>query len=156
LRRREGRARDLLKNWHEVETKIRNAEKVALFLDFDGTLAPIAATPDEAAIPRATRRELGRVLRNSRVHVTLISGRRREDLVHRARLDGPIYLGLYGWERGSGQRAPVSADGAIRRAHDLLQLALDGIPGVWLENKSLSLAVHFMDASARDRRWWQN
>jgi trehalose 6-phosphate phosphatase len=151
--RARGRApRDLLKNWNEVETKIRNAPKIALFLDFDGTLAPIAPRPEDAEIPAVTRRQLRRVLRSSRVHVTLISGRRRPDLIKRAGIEGPIFLGLYGWEREAGQSGSGAAERTIERAYKLLLPELETVSGVWIENKSLSLAIHFKDASMSDRR----
>lgn len=135
-----------------METKIRKAAKIALFLDFDGTLAPIAALPADAEIPAETRRELRRVLRNSRVHVTLISGRRRADLIERTGIEGPAFLGLYGWEREPEQRGPGAAERAVERAYELLLPALEASAGVWIENKSLSLAIHFKDAQMRDRR----
>jgi len=31
--------RPLLERWHEVAARLQSAERIALFLDFDGTLA---------------------------------------------------------------------------------------------------------------------
>lgn len=149
---RKRRARDLRKHWSEVEARIQNAERIALFLDFDGTLAPIVGKPQDAAIPSATQRELSKILSQARFHVTLISGRRRGDLMKRAAMDGPTYLGLYGWERDAAQRAPGEMEEIVRRASELIKPALQGIRNVWIEDKSLSLAIHFLSASPAEKR----
>ncbi len=94
----------LLKHWEEVAARIRKARRVALFLDFDGTLAPVVPMPRDAQIPAATKIILRRLLRNPNVALTVISGRRRKDLMQRAAVAGLRYLGLYGWERSDRQR----------------------------------------------------
>lgn len=54
---------------------ISNAEKLAILLDYDGTLAPIAPHPDMAIIPNETKRVLERLSNCPDVYVALISGK---------------------------------------------------------------------------------
>ena len=50
-------------------------DRLALLLDYDGTLAPIATRPDLAVLPDATRAVLQRLCRRRDVDVAVISGR---------------------------------------------------------------------------------
>src|SRR3954470_21896828 len=51
-----------LERWDEIATRLEG-RRPALFLDYDGTLSPIAPRPELAALPAAIREELGRVAR---------------------------------------------------------------------------------------------
>ena len=48
-------------------------------LDIDGTLAPIAPTPEAAAVPPSTRRTLERLARAHDVHLAFVTGRGAND-----------------------------------------------------------------------------
>ena len=48
---------------------------LALLLDYDGTLAPIAKHPDLAVIPAETKSVLERLANRPDVHISIISGR---------------------------------------------------------------------------------
>jgi trehalose 6-phosphate phosphatase len=50
-----------------------------VLLDIDGTLAPIASTPEGAVVPAATRDALVRLVSRARVHVALVTGRAAAD-----------------------------------------------------------------------------
>lgn len=49
--------------------------RVVLFLDYDGTLVPIEATPERATIPAQTKRELQRLARYPWLDTIIVSGR---------------------------------------------------------------------------------
>jgi trehalose 6-phosphate synthase/phosphatase len=67
-------------SYEEIDTYLNHhlgdAEKVALLLDYDGTLAPIAAHPDMAVLPHETRRTLERLSNLPDVFIAVISGRK--------------------------------------------------------------------------------
>jgi trehalose-phosphatase len=142
----------LLKHWEEVAARIRKARRVALFLDFDGTLAPVVPMPHDARIPAATKITLRRLLRNPNVALTVISGRRRRDLMQRAAVAGLRYLGLYGWERSNRQRGSRVVKRALQQMLPDLERDLAHLCGVWLENKNMSISIHFRGASAANRQ----
>lgn len=54
---------------------IGNTHKLALLLDYDGTLAPIAPHPDLATIPVETKNVLQRLSNVSDVYISVVSGR---------------------------------------------------------------------------------
>jgi trehalose 6-phosphate phosphatase len=122
---------------------------VALFLDVDGTLLDIGPSPSEVQVPR----ELVTVLESARAGldgaVALISGRPIADL---DRLFAPLRIaaaGQHGIElrlapEGAVDAMPASPpDAGLRRA--VRELAASH-PGVRVEDKGRSLAVHYRDA----------
>lgn len=54
---------------------IGNTGTLALLLDYDGTLAPLALRPDLATLPLETKRVLERLANMSGVYISIISGR---------------------------------------------------------------------------------
>jgi trehalose 6-phosphate phosphatase len=111
-------------------------------LDFDGTLAPIVSEPTRAAMRRSTRgllRDLARVL-----PCAVISGRSRADL--RRRLGALRVAEVIGNHGIEPSRAAARAARDVRHWHPLLVRELAGIAGVAIENKRLSLAVHYRKA----------
>ena len=137
---------NLLSHWDSVAPRLRESDRVALFLDFDGTLVPIAPRPDQVRLDPATRRLLGRLASRPRVRVTVISGRRRHELLEHIGVRNVRYLGLYGWERDRRSVLSRRAQLALGRAHDILRDNLSAFPGVWVEDKASSLSVHFSAA----------
>jgi trehalose 6-phosphate phosphatase len=122
-----------------------------IFLDFDGTLAPIVTVPDEArplaGIPSALDRLALRYRR-----VAVISGRPLAYLAeHVGEGSGPVELvGLYGLERRVG-RGPALADAEARQ----WQATVDAVaataqaaapPGLRVERKGLAVTLHFREA----------
>lgn len=54
---------------------IGDTNKLALLLDYDGTLAPLAPRPDLAILPAETKNVLERLSNMSEVYISIISGR---------------------------------------------------------------------------------
>lgn len=52
--------RYLFQFWDEVWEQVKKAKQLALFLDYDGTLTPIAAKPSMAQLLPRTRGDTGR------------------------------------------------------------------------------------------------
>jgi trehalose 6-phosphate phosphatase len=71
--------------------------RAALLLDVDGTLAPIVARPEDAAVPPATREELER-LNGRYALVACVSGRPAEDAARVVGVPGLRYVGEHGLE----------------------------------------------------------
>src|SRR3989304_8849681 len=79
-----------------------------LFSDLDGTLAPIAISPQAAQLsPRG--RQFLTALREALPLLVLISGRRVANLVKKVDVPGLVYIGNHGLEHWEdGQTAGVS------------------------------------------------
>ncbi len=126
------------------------AGRLALFLDFDGTLAPIAAHPRLARLDAGLRRILGELA--ARIPVAVVSGRAAQDLRRLVGLDTLYLAGSHGFEiLGPGglihdEGAPFAA--ALDAAERDLEAAVADLPGVWVERKPYAIAVHYRDAPA--------
>lgn len=121
--------------------------RTVLALDFDGTLAPIVADRDGAAMRPLTRRLLRKVARA--YPCVVLSGRSRADVARRVKgVPFVDVIGNHGMERG---RAPASTLRRVRRWIRLLQGRLGPMQGVAIEDKGLSLAVHYRASRQKKR-----
>jgi trehalose 6-phosphate phosphatase len=118
----------------------------AYFLDVDGTLIDLADTPDAVHIDAALLELIARLHRASGGAVALISGRAIADLQkHLGKLRVPL-AGQHGLERRDAagrlwsHAAPTAAQLAIKAA---LAPVLARHPGLLLEDKGLTLALHY-------------
>jgi trehalose 6-phosphate phosphatase len=111
-------------------------------LDFDGTLAPIVPDPDRAALRPATRALVERLARA--YPCAVISGRARADVARRLRgIPLAAIVGNHGLE---AERSPRRRSALVARWRRTLEERLLGLPGVLVEPKGLSLAVHYRHA----------
>ena len=120
---------------------------LALFLDFDGTLAPIVDDPAVAAMPDATRDALRRCAARGDTDVAIVSGRALEDVRARVDLETVAYAGNHGLEiRGPEFDDFLHAD--VRHFEDRVRelgATLERIraPGASVEVKGASLTYHY-------------
>jgi len=118
----------------------------ALFLDFDGTLAPIAPRPDAVRVDAEGRRLIRTLSRLA--PVVIISGRAVEDLRARVGVKHLVYVGNHGLEiEGAGRGYRMRGTGRWRRRLKeilrRLRAELGAIPGVLIEDKRLTVGVHY-------------
>ena len=138
----------LLNVWPSVSVMIRDASRVLLVSDFDGTLAPIVDRPDQAALPPETKETLRQLGRRDKYLLGIVSGRSLDDVSSRIGIPGLIYAGNHGLEiKGPGMDFVHPGAGAFRQTLqdvDLhLRQGLDEMPGVIIEQKGLTLSVHY-------------
>lgn len=139
--------RYLLDDLDKIKDKLRGRE-LLLFLDYDGTLSPIVATPDKAVLPAGMRSALKGLIGQPHCGVALISGRGLDNLKKKVGLKGIIYSGNHGLEIEGPQlkyKAAVSPlyMKAISRIKDSLTAKLSKIKGAIIEDKGLSLSLHY-------------
>jgi trehalose 6-phosphate phosphatase len=114
-------------------------EATALLFDVDGTLAPIAPTPELARVPGGTKVELAR-LAGAYLLVACISGRPGAEAAAMVGVKGIRYVGNHGLELD--ERAPELA-GRIASFRDAV-----GLPA---EDKGLSLSYHYRGAEDEEK-----
>jgi trehalose-phosphatase len=129
----------------ELDRLRADPRHVGLFLDFDGTLAPIARDPDAATLEDETRHALG-VLAGRFGAVAVVSGRSLDDLAPRVGVGGVWLAGSHGAaiQAPGGERtlAPIAPDLA-ERLSEVAARAQPLPPAVRVETKPASVAFHY-------------
>jgi trehalose 6-phosphate phosphatase len=122
----------------------------AILTDFDGTLSPIVAEPDEAEALPAAAGVLARLARHFSA-VAVVSGRPVAFLAQRLAAAGPSVrlFGVYGLESMEGGRIVVApeAEPWVAPAAAVVAAARRQAPaGVGVEAKGAALAIHWRRA----------
>lgn len=122
---------------------------LAVLLDIDGTLAPIAPTPDAAIVPPETRDAVRRLVHLPGVHVVMVSGRSVADALRMIRVEGAWIVGNHGLEfrAASGEISAIDEarayEDAIAAASSALAPLARSAPGALVENKRWTLSLHY-------------
>ena len=138
----------LFEDWKNIQDRVRVAENLFLFLDFDGTLTPILSRPELAICPPEIKRVLEELRDLPKVHLTIISGRSLEDLRKKVGVSDIIYVGNHGLEiekPDGGHKKVVSSARArdLKRITQNVRNSLKEVPGIFLEEKGPILSVHY-------------
>lgn len=127
--------------------RLLHGRRAALFLDYDGTLTPIVATPEEAVLGAPMRALLEKLA--TRCPVAIISGRDLRDVRALVGLPRLSYAGSHGFEISGPEGEPIEHQqgaehlAALEQAEADLRRRLQTIPRARLERKRFSLAVHY-------------
>jgi trehalose 6-phosphate phosphatase len=131
-----------------VKERLAQAERLWLFLDYDGTLSGFAPTPEHVHPDPALVDLIGRLARHPRFRVAVVSGRRLSHVQELIPVPGVLLAGTYGIELQMPEGERID-----RLDHDRLRPTLDalkphwaaliaGRQGFFLEDKGLALALH--------------
>lgn len=144
--------RHLFQSWSHVARRLRAGRPIALFLDFDGTLTPLRPRPEDVWLDEATRSTLSQLTRSPRFRVWVVSGRRQADIRDRVRVPGIRYLGLHGWEGRAGNCVPEDTRQIVSCARSWIGSLLLSTPGIWIEDKDVTFAIHYRSVSDKGVR----
>ncbi|KAK6925958.1 Trehalose-phosphatase [Dillenia turbinata] len=148
-------------------------KRIAIFLDYDGTLSPIVADPDQAFMPEKMRSAVNDVA--SRFPTAIISGRSLDKLYEFVRLTNVCYAGSHGMDIMAPTRLKTSYNTkyqtkaidikgdevvlfqpaqeflpAIQEVLRELEEETKLIPGVIIENNKFCISVHFRQVQEED------
>lgn len=148
-------AEHLLTAWPDVVRAVTPSTRLALFIDFDGTLAPIQRSPKTVRPSAGVRRALSALVDHGHL-VGIVSGRTLRDVEARVGVRRAWYVGDQGFllktpDAHTVLLARPSQQARIARAARALRQSLNGAPGVWIEEKIATLTVHYRGASAPSR-----
>jgi trehalose 6-phosphate phosphatase len=118
---------------------------VLLAFDYDGTLSPLVRKPTQATMRRVTRRWLREACRL--YPCVVISGRARPDV--RGRLHGVAIGRVVGNHGAEPMPGGAILRRRVRRWLPVLRARLYGRQGVVIEDKGLSVALHYRQARRR-------
>lgn len=126
-----------------------------LFLDYDGTLTPIVKRPGMAQLSAPRRSLLKRLARSPHFAVAIVSGRMLPDVKKKVGIKGFYYVGNHGFEI-AGPKLKFThpkartAKPILRRIKNGLLRRLKGIKGVIIEDKVLTMSLHYRLVRQRD------
>ncbi len=131
-----------------IRASLTAAPRLQLFLDYDGTLADFAPTPENPTPDAAVVRLLARLVAAPHIRVALISGRRLDHLEQLIPVPGALLAGAYGIELrlADGRRIARLEYDRVRPPLAALKPQWAGLvagrTGFFLEDKGWSLALH--------------
>ncbi len=136
-----------------IKARIREAERLRLFLDYDGTLADFAPTPDHVEPDPEVIALLTRLAEHPGIRVSVISGRRLSHVRKLLPVPEVLLAGTYGIELQLPDGEEVK-----RVRHDRIRPVLENIKPRWerliahrdgffLEDKGRALAIHARHAA---------
>ncbi|MGD8598942.1 MAG: trehalose-phosphatase, partial [Anaerolineae bacterium] len=124
-----------------VAARLAEFERLRLFLDYDGTLADFAPTPEHVEPDPELLELLSQLAQRPYLRVAVVSGRRLKHIQQLVPTPGILLAGTYGIELQlpDGERLDRLDYGAIRPILDALKpqwaALLDGRDGFFLEDK---------------------
>jgi trehalose 6-phosphate phosphatase len=132
----------------ELNQWVSEAERLWLFLDYDGTLVEFSRTPDVIQPNPQVVAVLKRLAQLSRLRLAIISGRRLTDLQALLPVQGIFMAGTYGVELLTPHGERIQREDYTRIRPYLEQLKphwqeiIAGRKGYYLEDKGWALALH--------------
>ena len=148
--------RRLLEVEADVVRRIARAGSVFCLIDYDGTLAPLASTPNAAVPPPGTAALLEALATLPATEVALVTGRTVDNVRRFIDVPGIYYVGIHGLEiRFPNGVVEMSERVALLRSvlpsikQQIMQV-LGNRPGILIEDKGLALACHYRLASRSD------
>ena len=137
----------LFDEWGKIKKSLAG-KNIFLFLDYDGTLASIADHPSKAFLSAEIKKSLNKIILNPGFKVAVISGRSLPDIKSRVGIKEIIYSGNHGLEIESPEFKYRNEIGysykiLLGKIKEEMGHALADFKGVYIEDKKLSLTVHY-------------
>jgi len=126
-----------------IVTRLAHERTLCAF-DFDGTLSSIADHPDQAVMRPRTEHLLNRL---ALIYPCLIvSGRARADVL--SKLSGVHIAHVIG-NHGAETESSRGSHRRVDRWKTALELEIGPVPGLWVEDKGVSLAIHYRQSTRK-------
>lgn len=131
-----------------------NSRELFLFLDYDGTLAPIVSNPNNAVMSDRTRDVILKL--SKKIKVALVSGRDRADVENKVGLSNLIYAGSHGFDIKGPENLFMETPGGdevlffLDQAEQNLKQVLKEVEGAIVERKKYAIAVHFRNVEEQN------
>ncbi|KAH8321197.1 hypothetical protein KR059_001758 [Drosophila kikkawai] len=150
----EKRVAPVINNLEDFEQNLpgylNTSNKVAVLLDYDGTLAPIADNPAKTKMPVELEAILRKIAKHPEVFLAVISGRVLKDVQKQVNIDGITYAGNHGLEieYPDGSRHDYELPTEIQKNYtNMVNELKEKVEknGAWVEDKRVSLTYHYRD-----------
>ena len=144
----------LLSRWELIRRRLKG-KNIFLFLDYDGTLTPIASRPEEAVLAWKVKSILHHLAGMPNCKLAIVSGRALSDIKAMVGLEGLYYAGNHGLEI-DGPNIDFKV-GDFRKKKEILKNIREdlekrsfGIKGAFVEDKGLTLSFHYRMVKLHD------
>ncbi|MBN2543734.1 trehalose-phosphatase [bacterium] len=140
----------------ELHSLIVCKKPLLFLLDYDGTLSHIAPTPDEAVPADGAVDVLENLVGKKEAVLGIISGRPLKELKKFIPIDGIIFVGAHGAfiETNRGDLTSIvdvaEVNPSITEVHKSAVKFTDGKSGFLIEDKKVSVALHFRLADDKE------
>ncbi len=139
--------------WRDVLAQ----DNIFLFLDFDGTIASIADTPQKAKIDSRIKKLLRQLSFLKNCHIAIVSGRSLKDIKRKVCLQKIIYVGNHGFEIAGPQinfkkKASLKSKKIFKRIIDSIKITRRDFPGILMQDKEMTLSVHYRLIEKKKRK----
>lgn len=141
-------------SWDQLRERLKRGY-LMLFLDYDGTLAPIVNNPGQALLSPEVKNDLKKLADTCKCGLVIISGRSLDDIKKRVGIEGVIYVGNHGLEI-EGPKIKFRnilterTKTAFKEIKGAIDRKLNSIKGIFVEDKKYSMSVHYRLAEQKD------
>jgi trehalose-phosphatase len=148
---------DALDVWDRAIAPWLAGRRLAVFLDYDGTLTPIVERPEDAVLDEAMRERVRTLAENCLV--ALVSGRDVAFVIEQVAIPEALYLGSHGFDMAAPAGMELSQERAgeferflapLAQAESSLESTLAAVPGARIERKKYAVAVHYRQVAEAD------
>jgi len=132
--------------FEEISRRV-GGKRLAVFLDYDGTLTPIVETPDRAVMHEDMREAVIDLSRQCPLGI--ISGRDLRDVKDKVKIDSIVYAGSHGFDIAGPEGLQVENTvgeeflPVLDKAEKELSQNLRSLPGLLVERKKFAIAIHY-------------
>ncbi len=131
-----------------------------LFLDFDGTLAPIADTPGKAKIDSSIKKLLRQLSFLKNCRVAIVSGRSLKDIKQKVGLQKIIYVGNHGFEIDGPKinfkkKVSLKSKKIFKCIAKAVKIRHQDFPGIVIQDKEMTLSIHYRLVEKKKVRFFE-
>jgi len=134
--------------WESFTAAVKASTYILLLSDYDGTLTPIVSRPEDAILPSSTKDELNKLAEQPSFKIGIISGRPLSEVKTMVGIKEIYYAGNHGLEIEGPDLKFINplaqkARTELKEIVQQLRNKLNNIKGIIIEDKGLSLSVHY-------------
>lgn len=130
----------LFKHINKINKSVKKSRHIYLLLDYDGTLTPIVKKPELANLSYQTKTTLRKLTKKKKFSISIISGRSIKQLKEKIGIKNILLAGNHGLE---AKGINVGATALPLKIREQLRSACKPIKGAFLEDKDITLSVHY-------------
>ncbi|UCC16218.1 MAG: trehalose-phosphatase [Dehalococcoidales bacterium] len=135
-------------SWETFSSEILAASHTLLLSDYDGTLTPIVGRPQDAVLSNSMGTKLRTLINYPDFSIGIISGRSLPEIKEMVRIQGIYYAGNHGLEIDGPGLIYINPQARetqmiIKDIARKLDESLRHIDGIIIEDKNLSLSIHY-------------